>query len=32
MKKDGKLIQAIKLVRQHSNLSLGEAKQYVERL
>lgn len=32
MKKDGKLIQAIKLVRQHSSLSLGEAKQYVERL
>ncbi|CAM4393252.1 hypothetical protein [Paenibacillus typhae] len=32
MKKDGKLIPAIKLVRQHSSLSLGEAKQYVERL
>ncbi|WNS41486.1 hypothetical protein [Paenibacillus sp. MMS20-IR301] len=32
LKKDGKLIPAIKLVRQHSDMSLGEAKQYVERL
>ncbi|AIQ45055.1 hypothetical protein R70723_03400 [Paenibacillus sp. FSL R7-0273] len=32
MKKDGKLIAAIKLVRQHSDMSLGEAKQYVEQL
>ncbi|MNI73900.1 hypothetical protein D3C73_1299440 [compost metagenome] len=32
LKKDGKLIPAIKLVRQHTDLSLGEAKQYVEKL
>ncbi|UQZ34849.1 hypothetical protein C2I18_15715 [Paenibacillus sp. PK3_47] len=32
MKKDGKLIPAIKLVRQHSDMSLGEAKHYVEHL
>lgn len=32
LKKDGKLIPAIKLVRQYSDMSLGEAKQYVERL
>ncbi|CAH1222852.1 hypothetical protein PAECIP111892_05222 [Paenibacillus auburnensis] len=32
LKKNGKLIPAIKLVRQHSDMSLGEAKQYVENL
>lgn len=32
LKQDGKLIPAIKLVRMHTNLSLGEAKQYVEKL
>lgn len=32
LKKDGKLILAIKLVRQHTDMPLGEAKRYVEEM
>ncbi|WP_019910554.1 hypothetical protein [Paenibacillus sp. HW567] len=32
LKKDGQLIPAIKLVRQHTDLPLGEAKRYVEEM
>ncbi|MEK3796002.1 hypothetical protein MKX42_30135 [Paenibacillus sp. FSL R7-0204] len=32
LKKDGQLILAIKLVRQHTDMSLGEAKRYVEEM
>ncbi|WP_379163138.1 hypothetical protein [Paenibacillus sp. sgz5001063] len=32
LKKEGKLIRAIQLVRMHTDLPLGEAKEYVEKL
>ncbi|MEK4853399.1 hypothetical protein NST04_26330 [Paenibacillus sp. FSL H7-0756] len=32
LKKDGQLIPAIKLVRQHTDMPLGEAKRYVEEM
>lgn len=32
LKKEGQLISAIKLVRQHTDMPLGEAKRYVEEM